>query len=316
MRQPTTNSSIERSLWNHRSKNNISIIEQINVRQEILSHTHTKHFHSNPISLMRLSFLLALTMSSLPSLTSAWVVSGSAVNRPAGVVGQRSASSHKLRMALNYNDPVVAEEFAKVQPLDFDEVEAELLQSGIRAPPTMNDMELKLMLVEVRMRAAGKMPGQNVKAPKPTKFNSKFEEALYTKPAFEAFYNGLKSKGDHNAMNVASEYLNDPVLATQRYGKDYKATIRELTKAMNAAAPVTSAKLTFSGFPANMGEAACRMTLEAVGAIADFQCAESEDLPVLTGTVTFEDIEDAKKAVKQYNGMDMGMGTKLELASV
>ena len=48
--------------------------------------------------------------------------------------------------ALDYNNPVVAEEFAKVQPMDFDDVEAELLQSGIRVPTTMNDMDAKLML--------------------------------------------------------------------------------------------------------------------------------------------------------------------------
>ena len=65
-----------------------------------------------------------------------------------------------------------------------------------------------------------------------------------------------------------------------------------------------------------MGEAACKMTLEAVGSVVDFECEESEDLPILTGKVTFEDIETAKKAVEQYNGMDMGMGTKLELSSV
>ena len=62
-------------------------------------------------------------------------------------------------MAIDYNDPVVAEEFQKVQPLSWDEVEEELMESGIRAPPTMNDMELKLMLVEMRLRLAGKLEG-------------------------------------------------------------------------------------------------------------------------------------------------------------
>lgn len=48
--------------------------------------------------------------------------------------------------AIDYNDPVVAEEFAKVQPMDFEDVEDELQRSGIRVPATMNDMEAKLML--------------------------------------------------------------------------------------------------------------------------------------------------------------------------
>jgi RNA recognition motif. (a.k.a. RRM, RBD, or RNP domain) len=65
-----------------------------------------------------------------------------------------------------------------------------------------------------------------------------------------------------------------------------------------------------------MGEAACKMTLEAIGAIVDFECTVSEDFPILTGMVEFQDIEAAKQAVKQYNGMNMGMGTALELESV
>ena len=58
------------------------------------------------------------------------------------------------------------------------------------------------------------------------------------------------------------------------------------------------------------------MTLESLGAVEDFECEEDEDFPILRGTVTFEDIESAKKAVAQYDGMDMGMGTRLELVSV
>ena len=251
---------------------------------------------------MRLSIALSL---SVISLASAWISSSPASRR------QRVCQY----MALDYNDPVVAEEYAKVQPMDFEMVEEELQQSGIRASPTMNDMDIRLMLVEVRLRAAGKMPGQAAPKPRPTTFSTKFEEALYTKPVFEEFYNSLKEKGDLNAMNVVAEYVNNPTLANQRYGKDYKPTIREILRTLNAPPPVTSTTLTFSGFPANMGEAACKMTMEAVGAVADFQCNQSEDFPVLTGTVTFEDIESAKKAAKQYHGMDMGMGTKLEMIS-
>lgn len=40
-------------------------------------------------------------------------------------------------MAIDYNDPVVAEEFAKVQPMDYDDVEAELKEKGIPVSPTM-----------------------------------------------------------------------------------------------------------------------------------------------------------------------------------
>ena len=48
-----------------------------------------------------------------------------------------------------------------------------------------------------------------------------------------------------------------------------------------------------------MGEAACKMTLEALGAVLEFEWTEDEDFPVLNRKVTFEDIETAKKAVEQ-----------------
>jgi hypothetical protein len=43
----------------------------------------------------------------------------------------------RLRMAIDYNDPVVAAEFANVQPMDFDDVETELRAKGIPVAATM-----------------------------------------------------------------------------------------------------------------------------------------------------------------------------------
>lgn len=223
-----------------------------------------------------------------------------------------------LHMALDYNDPIVAEEFNNVQPLTYEEVEEELLMSGVRGNPNMNEMDLKLMLVELRMRLAGKMPGQQSgnKKTKPAKYSSKFEEAIWEKPAFGELYDELKAKGDHNSMNVAAEYLNNPDIAVKRYGKDYKRLLADIESALNKKKEVTSPTVSFKGFPANMGEMGCKMTLEALGAIAEFECTENDDFPILEGKVTFEDLESAKKAIEQYNGMNMGMGTCLELESV
>ena len=46
--------------------------------------------------------------------------------------------SVRLSMAIDYNDPMVAEEFALVQPMEFDDVEAELRAKGIPVPPTLS----------------------------------------------------------------------------------------------------------------------------------------------------------------------------------
>jgi len=250
--------------------------------------------------------LLLLTTASLLSSGNAWVPSSAKTS-----LFRRDVSVR----AIDYNDPVVAAEFAEVQPMAFEDVEEELMATGVRVPPTMNDMEAKLMLVEMRLMLNGKLDGKEPKK-RPDKFSSKFEEAMWTKPAFEQFYEKLKAKGDPNGLNVVTEYLNSRDVAVQRYGKDYKALIRQIEVALNAPPPVNGPKLRFSGFPANMGADACRMTLESIGAIAEFECAEDEDFPTLTGTVEFEDIESAKAAVAQYNGMDMGMGAALELVSV
>ncbi|CAB9502942.1 expressed unknown protein [Seminavis robusta] len=252
------------------------------------------------------SLCLAVALSLAPP-AAAWV-------SPYAGAGRASTSS-RLQMAIDYNDPVVAEEFTQVQPMAFEDVEEELMKSGIRVPPTMNDMEAKLMLVEMRLRFSGKLGGRPEKK-RPDKFSSKFEEAIWTKPAFDEFYDTLKANGDPNALNVVAEYVNSPDVALQRYGKDYRGLIRQAEQALTAPPPVKSSKLAFSGFPANMGEDACRMTLEALGEVVEFDCAPDEDFPILTGTIEYADIESAKAAVAQYNGMDMGMGTALSLKSV
>mmetsp|Transcript_25907 Transcript_25907/g.29095 ORF Transcript_25907/g.29095 Transcript_25907/m.29095 type:complete len:265 (+) Transcript_25907:85-879(+) len=264
---------------------------------------------------MGLTGLILSLIASLVSPSGAWTSSTTATFSARQQIQHHYFPSSCLQMAIDYNDPVVAEEFNKVQTLSWDEIEEELNQSGVRAPATMNDMELKLMLVEFRLALAGKLEGGEPKK-RPTKFESVFEEAMWTKPAFEEFYRSHEDKGDHNSMNVVKEYLNDPVIAKQRYSTSYAELITECEKALNAPPPVNSPTLVFSGFPANMGESALKMTLEAVGSIVEIECTEDTDFPVLKGKVTFEDLDSAKKAVEQYNGMDMGMGTLLEMTSV
>lgn len=214
-------------------------------------------------------------------------------------------------MALDYNNPIVAEEFNLLKHMTYEEVESELLLSGVRGSPNMNEIDLKFMLVELRMRLAGKMPGQkSKKKKKPNTFSNKFEEALWTKPSFAELYESLSD--DQNSKNVAVEFLNNPDIARQRYGKHYEELISKIETSLSSVASVKSPTILFSGFPANMGKTGCKMSLESLGPLAEFQCIEDTDFLTLSGKVTFEDIETAKRAIKQYDGIDMGMGQKLE----
>lgn len=289
------------------------------------TNTNTNTNNNNKKAIISLLFASSMGMTAVTAWTSSPLLhtvthtSFTSLSTPVitSTSTSTSTSSTALSMALDYNDPVVATEFANVQPLTYEEVEEELMASGVRGSPDMNEMDLKLMLVELRMRMSGKMPDQKPKEEKkPSTYSTKYEEALWEKPFFKELIDGLKSKGDHNSQNVAAEYLNNPDVATQRYGKDYKGLLRKIDAALSMKKEVTSPIITFKGFPANMGDMGCKMTLEALGEIVEFECTESDDFPILEGRVEFEDIETAKKAIDQYDGMDMGMGQALEIISV
>merc|ERR1712127_738498 len=119
-----------------------------------------------------------------------------------------------LPMAIDYNDPAVMEEFNLIQTMEYDDVVAELAQSGVRAPADMGDMDVKIMLVELRTVMSAGTPSPDKP---PTSYGSTFEEYLWTKPVFKEYYENLKAEGDHNKMNVAAEYCNEGEDARARY---------------------------------------------------------------------------------------------------
>jgi len=221
-----------------------------------------------------------------------------------------------MKMAIDYNDPVVMEEFNAIQTMEYDEVVAELSQNGVRAPADMGDMDVKLMLVELRTVMKGGESDTSSPDTPPASYSSKFEEYLWEKPVFKTLYEQLKNDDDHNKMNVAAEYCNDPENARARYYNAYPDLIDGVENALNARPEVTSPTVSFGGFPANMGEAGLRATLEALGEVSDLNARESDDGVTLLGEVTFGSVDVAKAAIEQYDGMDMGMGDKLKMAPV
>ncbi|KAL7552489.1 hypothetical protein ACHAWF_015748 [Thalassiosira exigua] len=260
----------------------------------------------------------ALLLPLLASSASAFVApSAVGIHRPLAAPSSSSRSPSSLPMAIDYNDPAVMEEFNSVQVMEYDEVVAELAQSGVRAPADMGDMDVKLMLVELRtvMNGGGSGGGSGPETP-PSSYGSMFEEYLWTKPVFKDLYQALKDAGDHNQMNVAAEYCNEPEDAKSRYYAAYTQLIDDVEASLNAKPEVTSPVVSFAGFPANMGEEGLRTTLEALGEVTEMACAPSDDGIALVGEVTFGSVELAKAAIDQYDGMDMGMGDTLKMVSI
>ena len=193
--------------------------------------------------------------------------------------------------------------------------------SGIVVPPTMNEVEIRLMLVEMRLRKNGKIGEKKAAAPKkPASYANDFEKAYYEKPAFKALYERYQKEGIATQTNLATEYLKDKRNAKERYGgtPNYEKVVAEIEEALNAKVEqvVTSPKLIFSGFPANMGEAGIRMTLAAFGELVDLSVEESDDGLTCSGRAEYEEIDSAKAAIEKYDGVDMGLGTTLELQAL
>ena len=113
---------------------------------------HSEKFFHHQISSLRtyLYFHYIITMPSYTSLIILPILasSASAFTVPVVVGNCRvsscsilpKTSSSKLQMAIDYNDPVVMEEFNAIQSMEYDDVVEELSQSGVRAPADMGDM--------------------------------------------------------------------------------------------------------------------------------------------------------------------------------
>ena len=255
---------------------------------------------------MKLCVLIAAAV--LP--VGAWVPSAAAPR----ALARRGAPLASAQ--LDYDDPVVAEEFKVVQRYDDGRLDFELEKLGIVAPPGMSEVDKQLMLMECRLRLNGHLDDKP-KSTGPKTYASPYEEALDTKPKFAALIGKFKADGLINSVNTIIEYVNDPVLGKTRYAEGYGDLIEQVDAAL-AAPAVESAKLKFFGFPSNMGEGVVRQTLEAFGELKSLSVEMPDDPAEMScgGTCEFGSVESAKKAVAQWNGADMGLGTVLTLEMV
>eukprot|EP00934_Nitzschia_sp_Nitz4_P000065 Nitzschia sp. Nitz4//scaffold35_size145790//83973//84755//NITZ4_003033-RA/size145790-processed-gene-0.93-mRNA-1//-1//CDS//3329549133//65//frame0 len=245
---------------------------------------------------------------SLPSLLV--LLGPTAVNSwfmgPAFLASRLSSNSMSpLQMALDLSDPDVAAEVERVAALSMDSVESELLDLRIPPDEDFTEQELRDILAESRLRLSGALANgsQEIKNTIPTKFTSKFQETYHTNTIFRKLYQIVERERDTNSMNVMMEYLNNPELAKDRYGEEYKKWLGQIDSALKAKSVLSKPVLEFSGFPLGMGCEGLRDILESAGTIVDLKCREDNANQVLFGRVTFETLDEAQACMETYNGM-------------
>merc|ERR1712226_1567650 len=104
------------------------------------------------------------------------------------------------------------------------------------------------------------------------------------------------------------EYFDDRETAIKRFTVGYGDFLKEIDEACK----VESCKIMYSGFPAMMDGPTLQKSFEEFGPVKEFSL-DPVITDTLSGFVVFETLDRAKAAVKQYDGVDMGMGKNLSL---
>jgi hypothetical protein len=65
-----------------------------------------------------------------------------------------------------------------------------------------------------------------------------------------------------------------------------------------------------------MGEAAIKMTLSAFGEVVSVSVEEADDGLSVYGKAEFSTADAAKACIQKYDGVDMGLGTKLSFTAL
>lgn len=223
----------------------------------------------------------------------------------------RSVATQLASTKLDMSDPAVVTEYNKIKDLTEDSVKYELKDLGIPFNPAAGDMDLKLMLMEARVRLA-----TPTKKEAPGKGATPFEKLIFEKPAVKKAWEAYLDAGDINAANAFVEYVNTPEVAQKRYGDNqiYRDVFDAVERLVKAPA-FTSNKLSFDGFPPGMGEDMVKVSFKEFGEITAFTSKGADD-PIAescSGTIEFDSVDAAKAAVAKWDGVDMGLGKKLEL---
>jgi len=145
-----------------------------------------------------------------------------------------------------------------------------------------------------------------------------WEKWRYERPKLRELYKFYGDNFRTELQNILVEYCNEPEIARSRYAqsKDYVELMDRIQNIIDTPAKLSN-KLTFSGFPAFMDEETIRGTFEEFGTIVKLDCTFPEDeMKDVTGIVEFESPEPGQAAVKQWDGVDMGLGTRLSLTPI
>jgi len=147
-----------------------------------------------------------------------------------------------------------------------------------------------------------------------------WEKWRYERPKLIELENFYRENHQINRINLMIEYCEDKELAITRYSDnaDYVQLMKNIQEILDTP-PKPSKTIKFQGFPSMLDEETIMGTFTEFGEVTslDIIPAESETDPKgISGTVVFADPECTKDAIKQWNGVDMGLGVQLKLEMV
>ena len=148
----------------------------------------------------------------------------------------------------------------------------------------------------------------------PTEKSNPSEWARYRNPNLDRYLDRVLSSGDQNRFNCMIEYMDEKDVAIARYGnsKLYQ-NVFEITQKYLDEKITRSSTILFSGFPSAMDSDAIKQSMEEFGSVTSVDTQIDEDKDIVTGKIIFDDPDDAEKACKKWDGVDMGMGVTLSL---
>ena len=228
-----------------------------------------------------------------------------------GILNSKASGAYDVE--IDFDTPENKVEYRKVEFLSRESCELELNSHAIPVFDSESDMDVRLKLLETRIRLK-----EADKPPEPGPNDPPFQKLVYKRPDIWKYTQKLYDCGDINSYNVFIEYVTNATEARMKYGSEqYYRDVMDRAQAMMDMEPFKSKIIDFAGFPASMGEEMIKLSLAEFGPLESIDLrVNPKDPDTMTGRAIFQEQSAADKAVEMWNEADMGLGTVMSLKYV